>query len=79
MKMSPMPINWSGLYSKMANLSKAVYKFNAIPIKIPTQFSIEVETEILKFIWNNKTRSRVKTMLNNKRTSGRITIPQLKL
>jgi hypothetical protein len=51
----------------MAILLEAIYRFNAIPIKIPTQFFIELE------------RAIAKTILKNKRTSGRITIPDLKL
>jgi hypothetical protein len=58
---------------KMPILPKAIYRFNAIPIKIPTQFFIKLERAICKFIWNNK------TILNNKRTSGEITMPDLKL
>ena len=68
---------------KMAIQPKAIYRFNAIPTKISTQFFTDLKRTTLNFIRRNKqtnkkqnkTKNRIaKTILNNKRTSRGITI-----
>jgi hypothetical protein len=55
---------------KMAILPKAIYRFNAIHIKIPNQFFIELKRSICKFICSYKKPRIVITILNNTITSG---------
>ena len=62
----------------MTILTKEIYRFIALPIKIPMAFFTELEQIVFKFVWKHKRLQIAKTIFRKNRAAG-IRLPDFRL
>ena len=76
-----IPCSWVGRINtvKVTILPNAIYRLNAIPIKLPMACFTELEQTISQFTWKHKRPPKAKAVFRKKNGAGRINLPDFRL
>ena len=76
-----IPCSWIGRINivKMTTLPKGIYRFSAIPIKLPMPLFTELEQKLSQFVWKHKRPQITRATLRKKNGAGGIRLPDFKV